>query len=138
MIKITLDLKKYLWQKLKVNKPQNTTMSVNEKTITYVVLDISIIIVVIDNHMVIIQVQIGKNKIDDVFLDGGFGVNIITKQLRVKSGLPKPKPTHNLWMANQTTTKLVGLIKDLRMYVHKHAKIGQLVIFAQRVKVGEK
>jgi hypothetical protein len=43
-------------------------------------------------------------------------------------------------MVNQTTTKLVELIKDLRMYVHghRHAKIGQLVILAQKVKVGEK
>jgi hypothetical protein len=29
--------------------------------------------------MAIIQVQIGKNTIEDVLLDGGFGVNIITK-----------------------------------------------------------
>jgi hypothetical protein len=33
-------------------------------------------------------------------------------------GLPKPKPTpYNLRMANQTTTKLMGLIKDLKIYV---------------------
>jgi hypothetical protein len=42
-------------------------------------------------------------------------------------------------MANQTTTKPVGLIKDVRMYVHghKHVKIGQLVILGQNIKVGE-
>jgi hypothetical protein len=34
-------------------------------------------------------------------------------------GLPKPKPTpYNLRMTNQTTTKLVGLIRDLKIYVH--------------------
>jgi hypothetical protein len=45
--------------------------------------------------MVVIQVQIGKNTIEDVLLDGGFGINIITKQLRLRLrlGLPKPKPT---------------------------------------------
>jgi len=33
--------------------------------------------------------------------------------------LPKLKPTpYNLRMANQTTTKLVGLVKDLEIYVH--------------------
>jgi len=33
--------------------------------------------------------------------------------------LLKPKPTpYNLRMANQTTTKLVGLVKDLEIYVH--------------------
>jgi len=54
-----------------------------------------------------------------VLLNGGFGVNIITKQLKLRLGLPKPKPTpYNLRMANQTTTKLVGLIKDFKIYVH--------------------
>jgi hypothetical protein len=33
--------------------------------------------------MAIIQVQVGKNFIEDLFLDGGFGVNIITNKLRV-------------------------------------------------------
>jgi len=27
--------------------------------------------------MAVIQVQIGKNKIEDVLLDGGFGINIM-------------------------------------------------------------
>ncbi len=49
-------------------------------------------------------------------MDGGFRVNIIVEQLRLKLGLPKPKP--NLKKANQTTTKQVGLIKDLKIYVH--------------------
>jgi hypothetical protein len=69
--------------------------------------------------MVVIQVQIGKNTIEDVLLDGGFGISIITKQLRLRLGFPKPKPTpYNLRMANQTTTKPMGLIKDLKIYVH--------------------
>jgi hypothetical protein len=33
--------------------------------------------------MVVIQVQVGKNLIDDVMIDGGSKVNIITKNLRV-------------------------------------------------------
>ncbi len=54
-----------------------------------------------------------------MLLDGGFGVNIITKQLRLRLGLLKPKPApYNLKMAYQTTTKLVGLIRDLMIYVH--------------------
>jgi len=35
--------------------------------------------VAIDNHMAIIQVQITKNIIEDVLLDGGIGIHIITK-----------------------------------------------------------
>jgi hypothetical protein len=39
--------------------------------------------------------------------------------MRLRLGLPKPKPApYNLKMANRTTTKLVGLIKDLKIYVH--------------------
>jgi hypothetical protein len=55
--------------------------------------------------MATFQVQIGKNTIEDVLLDGGSGVNIITKQLRLKLGLPKPKPApYNLTMVDETTT----------------------------------
>ncbi len=98
---------------MKTNKPQMNTKAMNEKATTYVVLDISIIAVVI------IQVQIDKNTIDDVLLDEGFRVNIIIEQLRARLGLPKPKlALYNLWMAYQTTTKPIRLIKDMRIYVH--------------------
>jgi hypothetical protein len=33
--------------------------------------------------MVVIQIQVGKNFIDDVLIDGGSGINIITINLRV-------------------------------------------------------
>jgi hypothetical protein len=69
--------------------------------------------------MAVIQVYIGKNTIKDVLLDGGFGVNIIMERLRLRLGLLKPKPTpYNLRMVDQTITKLVGLIRDLKIYVH--------------------
>jgi hypothetical protein len=39
--------------------------------------------------------------------------------LRLRLGLPKPKlAPYNVGMADQTTTKPVGLIKDLKIYVH--------------------
>jgi hypothetical protein len=54
-----------------------------------------------------------------MFLDGGFGVNIIMKKLRVQLGLSKPKPApYNLHMAYQTIVKPLGLIKDLKILVH--------------------
>jgi hypothetical protein len=69
--------------------------------------------------MVVIQVQIGKNTVEDVLLDGGFGINTITKQLRSRLGLPKPKHVPcNLRMEDQTTTKPLGLIRDLKTHVH--------------------
>ncbi len=39
--------------------------------------------------------------VDDVALNGGFGVNIIIKQLKLRLRLPKLKPApYNLRMAN--------------------------------------
>lgn len=39
-------------------------------------------VVVVDPNMAIIQVQVGKNLVEDVLLDGGLGVNITTNILR--------------------------------------------------------
>jgi hypothetical protein len=75
--------------------------------------------IAIDHQMAVIHVQVGKNLIEDVLLDGGYGVIIITKKLRVQLGLSKQKPTpYNLHMANQTIAKPLGLIKDLKFFVH--------------------
>jgi len=49
-----------------------------------------------------------------VLLDGGFGIDIIIEQLRLR--LPKLKlAPYNMRMADQTTIKHVGLIKDLKI-----------------------
>ncbi len=54
-----------------------------------------------------------------MLLDGGSGVNIIIEQMRLRLGLPKLKlAPYNLRMVDQTTTKLMGLIRDLKIYVH--------------------
>ncbi len=67
-------------------------------------------------------------------LDGGPRVNIITKQLKLRLGLPKPKlAPYNLIMANQTTTKLVGLIKDMKIYVHDILCITTLTVLQNSV-----
>jgi hypothetical protein len=67
--------------------------------------------------MVVIQVQVGKNIVENVLIDGGASVNIITKNLRTKVGLPKPKPTpYHIRMANQNMTKPLGVIKILKIH----------------------
>jgi hypothetical protein len=39
--------------------------------------------------------------------------------LRLRLRLPKPKPTpYNLKMVDQTTIKPMGLIRDMKIYVH--------------------
>jgi hypothetical protein len=98
---------------MKINKPQMNIWVMNEKATTYVVLNISIIVIAK------IQVQIDKNTIDDVLLNGGSRVNIIIEQLRARLGLLKPNFfLYSLWMAYQITTKPIGLIKDMKIYVH--------------------
>ncbi len=71
------------------------------KQVNYSIPKVGTTVVVIDNHMAIIQVKIGKNTIEHVLLDGGFGINIVTKHWDWGLGLPKPKPTpYNLRMEN--------------------------------------
>jgi len=40
--------------------------------------------------MAIIHIQVGKNIVDNVFIDGRVNVNIIIENLIIKFGLPKP------------------------------------------------
>ncbi len=56
----------------------------------------------VDNQMAVIQVQVGKNIVEDVLIDGSASVNIITKNLITKLGLLKLGPTpYHLKMANR-------------------------------------
>jgi len=62
---------------------------------------LNIIAIEVDNQMVVIQVQMGKTIVGDVLIDEGASVSIITKTLRTKLGLPKPRPIpYHLRMAN--------------------------------------
>jgi phage terminase large subunit len=70
LLKVALELKRYLWQKLKLEKIQNVNRATTYKQVGSLVLELGITIVAIDNHMVVIQVHIGKNTIEDVLLDG--------------------------------------------------------------------
>jgi hypothetical protein len=116
LLKIALELKRCLWQKLKLKKFLNVSRTTIEKQVGSLVPKVKTSVVAVDNHMTIIQVQIGKNIIEDVLADGGSG---IIKQLRLSLGLPKLKLTpYNLTMVDQTTIKPMGLIKDLKIYVH--------------------
>ncbi len=119
LFKIVLELRRHLQPKLKPKKTQNVNKVTIEKQVGSLIPKVRTTIVTIDNHMAIIQVQIGKNKIEDVLLNGGFGVNIIIEQLELRLGLPNPKlAPYNLKIANQTTTKPMGLTRDLKIYVH--------------------
>ncbi len=80
----------------------------------------AVALVAIDHQIVVLQVQVQKNFIKCVLLDGGSKVNIIMKKLTVQLGFSKPKPTpYNLCMADQNITKPLSLIKGLKILIHK-------------------
>ncbi len=90
-LKIAPKLKRYMWQNLKPKKTQNVNRTTTKKQVGSLALEVGTTIVAINNHMTIIQVQSGKNTIMDVLLDEGCGVNIKTKQLKLRLRFPKPK-----------------------------------------------
>ncbi len=48
--------------------------------------------------------------------------------------LPKPKPApYNLRMIDQTTTKLIGSIRDLKIYVHDSFYITTFIVLQNNV-----
>jgi hypothetical protein len=88
----------------------------------------------VDNLMAVIQVQVGKNIIEDVLIDGGANVNIITKNLRTKLGLPKPRlgPYH-LEMVDQSMTRPLGIIRNLKIHIHGIPYIATFIILKNSV-----
>jgi hypothetical protein len=56
LLKITLELNKYLWQELKLKKIQNLSRATTNKQVGSSVPKVGTTIVAIDNHTAIIQV----------------------------------------------------------------------------------
>ncbi len=109
LFNITLDLRQYVTTKFSLGRRIVTTLRPSP-IITFVV---------INPHMDVIQVQVGKNMVADVLLDGGSNVNIMTKELRKELRLPNLKPMlYTLLMMDQIITKLVGFIKDFKIHIH--------------------
>jgi hypothetical protein len=62
---------------------------------------------------------VGKNIIENLLLDGGSNVNIMTEEFWKWLGLPSLKlASYTFQMVDQTITKLVGPIKDLDIQIH--------------------
>ncbi len=80
LVKIAPDLKKYMWQKLKPKKLNITTKQILEPSVATMVathFELNTITIKVDNQVVVIKVQVGKNIDEDVLIDGGASVNII-------------------------------------------------------------
>jgi hypothetical protein len=69
-----------------------------------------------------------------VLLDGGFAINIIIDKLRVQLSLFKPNPKpYNLHMADQTIAKPLGLIRNLKIFIHGIAYIITFIVINSNV-----
>jgi hypothetical protein len=74
--------------------------------------------------MAIIHIQVGKNIVEDVLIDGGASVNIIIENLITKLELPKRRlAPYHLKMANQSMTRPLGIIKNLKTHIHGIPKL---------------
>ncbi len=71
LFKIVPNLKQYVAAKL---APRKITIFLSRPNLV-------IALVAIDPHMAMIHVQVGKNMLKNVLLDGGSSVNIMTKEL---------------------------------------------------------
>jgi hypothetical protein len=64
--------------------------------------------------MAVIKVHVGKNVVDDVLLDGDFGMNAIVNGLKRKLGLPPHQLVpFNLKMGNFSYNKPLGIIPNI-------------------------
>jgi hypothetical protein len=69
-----------------------------------------------------------------VLIDGGFRINIIIENLKVQLNLSKPNVMpYNLCMANQTIAKPLGLIKDLKIFIHNIPYIITFIVINNNV-----
>ncbi len=73
LFKITPNLKKYIWHKLKLEKPNITSKMISKPSVSIVVethSKVNIATIEVNNQMAIIQIQVGKNIVEDVLIDG--------------------------------------------------------------------
>ncbi len=137
LLKIALDLKKYMWQKLKLEKPNIATKQISKPSVATIVgthFELDITIIKINNQMTVIQVQLGKNIVEHVLINGKANVNTIIENLKTKLGLPKPRlAPYHLRMANQSMTGLVGIVRNLKIHIHGIPYIATFIVLKSSV-----
>jgi hypothetical protein len=84
--------------------------------------------------MVAIQIQVGKNIVEDILLNGGANVNIITKNLKTKLDLPEPRSTaYHFKMADLSMTKPLGIIRNLKIQIHDIPYVATFIVLQNNV-----
>ena len=73
----------------------------------------------VDRGLPIITIQVGKETLENVLLDEGSGANLIIEEERIWMGMQTPLPAlYQLCMVNQVLAQPVGLIWNVRIYIH--------------------
>jgi len=84
--------------------------------------------------MAVFQVQVGKNIVENVLLDGGASVNITTENLRTKLGLPKPRQApYHLKMGDQSMTRPLKIIRNLKIHIHGIPYVTTFIVLQNNV-----
>jgi hypothetical protein len=84
--------------------------------------------------MEVIQVQVGEHIVEDVLLDGGTNVNIITKNLETKVGLPKPRlAPYHLRIVDESLTKPLRIIRNLKIHIHSIPYVVTFIVLQNNV-----
>jgi hypothetical protein len=67
-------------------------------------------------------------------LDGGASVNIITKKLGTKLGLPKPRPTpYHLRMVDQNMIRPLRIIINMKIHIHGIPYVATFIVLQNNV-----
>jgi hypothetical protein len=73
----------------------------------------------VNRGLPVIAIQVGKETLENVLLDRGSGVNLITEEERIRLGMQTPLPApYRLRMADQAVVQPVGLIQNVRIHIH--------------------
>jgi hypothetical protein len=73
----------------------------------------------VNRGLPVIAIQVGKETLENVLLDRGSGVNLITEEERIRLGMQTPLPApYRLRMADQVVVQPVGLIRNVRIHIH--------------------
>jgi hypothetical protein len=84
--------------------------------------------------MAVFQVQVGKNIVEDVLLDGKISVNIIIENLKTKLSLPKPiLVAYHFRMVDQSMTRPLGIIRNLKIHIHGIPYVTTFIVLQNNV-----
>jgi hypothetical protein len=111
-----------MWRKLELEKPNIAIKHILKPSVPIVVetyFELYTSTIKVNNRMAIIQVQVGKNIVEEVLINGGASRNILTENFITKLGLSKASPTpYHLRMVDQSMTRPLGIIKNLNIHIH--------------------